>query len=278
LGDDFPPCELNRITQNGFYGWPYINGFGVLDPDMGKGRESLLATSISPAFGFRAHNAPLGIHFLRNAKKPASNTSINWERVALVALHGSWNRSTPDGYKVVALHWRDDGSIEQTDFITGFEHDGNVIGRPVDIAEGPDGAIYISDDYAGVIYRVMYGEDTSGSSLASPSTSENAKQPDEVLARLSSAERAQLAAQGEALFYKYPCRSCHDPRFTGGMRKLRELNDLPARYSVESLQAFFATPTPPMPVFPLSEDERRALAVYLLTRHQEESDYAEVVA
>ena len=74
-------------------------------------------------------------------------------RVALVALHGSWNRSTPDGYKIVSLHW-DQGEITRRDFLTGFENDGNVIGRPVDVAQGPDGAIYISDDYAGAIYRV----------------------------------------------------------------------------------------------------------------------------
>ena len=168
LGDDFPPCELNRIEQSGFYGWPYINGFGVLDPDLGKGKEALLPTAIAPAFGFRAHNAPLGMHFLRNAKLPAG-----YERTALVALHGSWNRSSPDGYKVVALHWRADGTIEQTDFLTGFEDNGNVIGRPVDIAEGPDGAIYISDDYAGVIYRVVYAEAVA----ANASQATSAQQP-----------------------------------------------------------------------------------------------------
>lgn len=271
LGDDFPPCELNRVVQNGFYGWPYINGFGVPDPDMGKGdlgkgKDNLLKTAISPAFGFRAHNAPLGIHFLRNAKMPVASGSVNWGRVALVALHGSWNRSSADGYKVVALHWRDNGTIEQTDFVTGFEQNGNVIGRPVDIAEGPDGAIYISDDYAGVIYRVAYGESLS---VAATTSSVKEDQPDHILQALNPAERAQFAAQGEALFGRYPCRSCHDPRFVGGMRHVRELKDLSARYSVEQLQEFFVTPTPPMPIFPLSEAERRALAVYLLTRDQQ---------
>ena len=271
LGDDFPPCELNRVVQNGFYGWPYINGFGVLDPDMGRGKDNLLATAISPAFGFRAHNAPLGIHFLRDAKRPASDNSVNWERVALVALHGSWNRSGPDGYKVVALHWRDNGSIEQTDFITGFEHNGNVIGRPVDIAEGSDGAIYISDDYAGAIYRVTYGESVPAAAKTS-AVAETVAAPqapsDSALQMLNPAERAQLAAQGEALFGKYPCRSCHDPSFASGMRHVRELKNLSARYDVEQLQEFFVTPTPPMPVFPFKEEERRALAVYLLTRDQ----------
>ncbi len=151
LGDNFPPCELNLIQQGEFYGWPYINGFGVLDPDYGPGHEQLLTTSISPDFGFPAHNAPLGIHFLRHQTQP------NYQRTALVALHGSWNRSEPDGYKVVALHWDKQGNISSEDFLSGFLlPGGQVIGRPVDIEEGTDGSIYLSDDYAGVIYRVLY--------------------------------------------------------------------------------------------------------------------------
>lgn len=152
LGDDFPPCELNLIKEGGFYGWPHINGFGIPDPDFSKGDENLLTTSISPAFGFRAHNAPLGIHFLRHPELPE-----NYRRTALVALHGSWNRSKPNGYKVVALHWDETGTIRSEDFLSGFlTREGRVIGRPVAIEEGPDGSIYISDDYAGAIYRVLY--------------------------------------------------------------------------------------------------------------------------
>jgi glucose/arabinose dehydrogenase len=148
LGDDFPPCELNRIEQGRFYGWPFVNGFGVADPDFG-GKYAGDEPPTDPVHGFRAHNAPLGIHFLRAAQLPPG-----YERTALVALHGSWNRTLPDGYKVVALHWRDDGSIEEVDFLTGFLNADGVIGRPAFITEGPDGAIYVSDDYAGVIYRV----------------------------------------------------------------------------------------------------------------------------
>jgi glucose/arabinose dehydrogenase len=148
LGDDFPPDELNRIEQGRFYGWPYVNGFGVADPDLG-GEYAGDPVPTHPAHGFRPHNAPLGIHFVRTARLPAG-----YERTALVALHGSWNRSTPDGYKVVALRWRDDGTIEESDFLTGFLNDEGIIGRPAFITEGPDGAVYVSDDYAGVVYRV----------------------------------------------------------------------------------------------------------------------------
>ena len=148
LGDDFPPDELNRIEQGRFYGWPFVNGFGVRDPDFGDTFKGTLAAT-DPVHGFRAHNAPLGIHFLRASRVPPG-----FERTALVALHGSWNRRTPDGYKVVALQWGDDGSISETDFLAGFLDDDGLIGRPAFVTEGPDGSIYVSDDYAGVIYRV----------------------------------------------------------------------------------------------------------------------------
>ncbi len=71
-----------------------------------------------------------------------------------MALHGSWNRSTPDGYKVVSLHFGADGRIEERPFLDGFRGDAGLIGRPVDVAEGADGSIFVSDDYAGVVYRV----------------------------------------------------------------------------------------------------------------------------
>lgn len=149
LGDDIPADELNRIEPGGFYGWPYVHARAVVDPEFGRGRESLIATARPPAHEFRAHNAPLGVRFLRHSVRPAG-----YERVALVALHGSWNRSTPDGYKVVSLHFADDGRIEERDFLSGFRGAAGLIGRPVDVAEAADGSIYVSDDYAGVIYRV----------------------------------------------------------------------------------------------------------------------------
>jgi glucose/arabinose dehydrogenase len=150
LGDDLPPDELNRIEQGKFYGWPFVYGAGVPDPDLGAGHAAEAARAIAPAHAFRAHNAPLGLAFLRG-----SNLPPGYSRTALVALHGSWNRSQPDGYKVVALDWQADGRIVERDFLTGFLGDAGVLGRPAGIAQGPDGAIFITDDYAGVIYRVV---------------------------------------------------------------------------------------------------------------------------
>jgi glucose/arabinose dehydrogenase len=151
LGDDFPPCELNRVVEGGFYGWPYANGDNRPDPDLGARGGARLAQALPPAHGFRAHTAPLGITFLRGNRVPP-----DYRGAALVALHGSWNRTRKDGYKVVSLHWDAEGRIEERDFLVGFELDEDVIGRPVDVAEAPDGAVYISDDYAGAIYRVAW--------------------------------------------------------------------------------------------------------------------------
>jgi glucose/arabinose dehydrogenase len=151
LGDDSPPCELNVVEGGGFYGWPVANGARIPDPDLGAGNESRIRASIPPVHSFRAHTAPLGITFLQGESTPPSLAGA-----ALVALHGSWNRTEKDGYQVVSLHWEPDGSISEREFLTGFEVDEDVIGRPVDVAQGPDGAIYVSDDFAGVIYRVAF--------------------------------------------------------------------------------------------------------------------------
>ncbi len=151
LGDDLPPCELNLIEQDGHYGWPYAYGNNIPDPQFGAGAEDKIARAKPPAFEFRAHNAPLGITFVRNPRAPEALRGA-----ALVALHGSWNRSKKDGYKVVSLHWQEDESIVQRDFLWGFLQNETVTGRPVDVAEGPDGAFYISDDYAGIIYRISW--------------------------------------------------------------------------------------------------------------------------
>lgn len=151
LGDDFPPEELNRIVEGGFYGWPFANGDKVADPDLGAGNEEKIQQSLPPVFSFDAHSAPLGIRFLRSRSLPDE-----WRGKALVALHGSWNRSQKSGYKVVALTFTGDQRIAEHYFIDGFEQNNNVIGRPVDIVEAADGTIYISDDYSGVVYRVVY--------------------------------------------------------------------------------------------------------------------------
>lgn len=157
LGDDFPPCELNRIVEGGFYGWPFANGDRVPDPDFGKGKDDLIAASIPPAHRFGAHVAPLGLTFYSGTRFPQ-----RYHGALFVAQHGSWNRSTKSGYRVVALLPEPDGSFREEDFATGFEIKDDVKGRPVDVAEGPDGALYVSDDFTGSVYRIRYKSIANG--------------------------------------------------------------------------------------------------------------------
>jgi glucose/arabinose dehydrogenase len=256
LGDDYPPCELNRIVEGGFYGWPYANGDNQPDPDLGAGQAARIASARPPVHAFRAHNAPLGIAFLRG------EVAGDYRGAALVALHGSWNRTRKDGYKVVSLHWRPDGRIEERDFVAGFLRDEVVIGRPVDVAEAPDGAIYVSDDYAGAIYRVTRGSPRAAA--AGAGTAPAAAPAPDPLAELGREERARLAAEGLALWERHACAACHDPAAAAPGMVTVPLRDLDARHSIESLSALLAAPTPPMPVFALAAPELRALSVYLL--------------
>ena len=254
LGDDFPPCELNQIRQGGFYGWPFANGDRVPDPDFGGGRDAVVKSSIPPAFSFRPHNAPLGIVFLRSdAQLP------EYRGDALVALHGSWNRSRKDGYKVVALHWDADGTIRSSDFLTGFLVDENVIGRPAELAEAADGAIYVSDDYANAVYRIVPGGnqtlDIGGAAKAAAGAAVAAGSAD-----------AKLIARGATAFGRRACQECHALGGDGKDGRV-VLAGLSTRYDSTSLANYLAQPRPPMP--PVEDDEmRRALAAFLLTRPQ----------
>ncbi|MBY0396834.1 MAG: PQQ-dependent sugar dehydrogenase, partial [Thermoleophilia bacterium] len=197
LGDDIPPCELNRIERAAFYGWPFAWGDNQPDPDFGKGQPARIRASIPPAHAFGAHQAPLGITFLRHPDQLP-----DYRGAALVALHGSWNRSTLSGYQVVSLHWDADGRISQRDFLTGFLAGEDVIGRPVDVAEGPDGAIYVSDDYAAAIYRITReGAPRSAESTETAASAAPAPAPGpDPLAALDPATRAATIERGAALF------------------------------------------------------------------------------
>lgn len=262
LGDDFPPCELNRIVEGGFYGWPFASGDRVPDPDLGAGYEERIATSIPPVHGFRAHNAPLGITFLRS-----EHLAAPYRGAALVALHGSWNRTRKDGYEVVSLHWNPDGQIEERPFLTGFLRDERVVGRPVDVAEGPDGAIYVSDDYAGAIYRIRPDSAVSRPASASVPAPPTASGVDPLTSLAIEARPAALE-RGAALYEEHGCGRCHDPERTepGVIPAPLEPAQLRSRYDLASLADYLLAPTPPMPAFPLNPLERRDVAAFLLAR------------
>jgi len=255
LGDDFPPCELNRIRQGGFYGWPFANGDRVPDPDYGKGRDEVIRASIPPVFGFRPHNAPLGIVFLRSAAQPPE-----FRGAAIVALHGSWNRSVKDGYKVVALHWQPDGTIVAQDFLTGFLDGDDVIGRPAEVAEDADGGIYVSDDYANAVYKVTPG----GANVA---VDMPAAAPAATAARPALSDDARAA--GTQQFASLGCPACHVGAGTDATARAGKvvLDGLAGRYSSASLGGYLRRPRTPMPPVTASEDDVRSLTDYLLATY-----------
>lgn len=257
LGDDEPPCELNRVVEGGDYGWPVANGDRRLDPDFGAGNEARAAASLPPAHPFGAHNAPLGIVFLRSERQPAG-----YRGRALVALHGSWNRTRKDGYKVVSLAWADDGSIREADFLTGFLSDEDVIGRPVDVSEAADGTIFVSDDYAGAIYRVARSEAPAAAATAPTPHA----RPRDALAVVDSQEREAAAARGAGHWNALGCAGCHVvEQATPGVVPV-VLHELDRRYDIDALATFLSAPTPPMPAVARDDAARRDLAVYLLQR------------
>lgn len=151
LGDDFPPEEINLVRPGGFYGFPYAHGEGVPDPTFAKGNEARVQEALPAVHTFAPHSTPLGFLFPRSDDWPSA-----YRGAALVALHGSWNRTRKVGYRVVSLHGLPGDALEEREFVAGFELDEDVIGRPVGITQGADGAIYLSDDYAGAVYRVVH--------------------------------------------------------------------------------------------------------------------------
>ncbi len=152
LGDNLPPEEIvNVLIEGGDYGWPACYGNGILDPDFGD--ESRCMASIPPALTDTAHVAPLGCAFYDASQFPAA-----YRGDFFVACHGSWNRSEPVGYKVLRVHIETGRPVRASTFLGGFRRGGKVHGRPVDICVAPDGSLLVSDDYAGAVYRVRYGE------------------------------------------------------------------------------------------------------------------------
>ena len=153
--ENLPPEEINILQDGGNYGWPFCYGNRVPSPDREFHDPARCEKTIPPALEMQAHSAPLGITFLDRATQfPA-----DWRGDALVAFHGSWNRSDPTGAKVVRIHVRDGRPVSYDDFITGWQGpNGRRWGRPVDVMVHADGSLLISDDAAGAIYRVTYSE------------------------------------------------------------------------------------------------------------------------
>lgn len=151
LGDDRPPEELNQIADGGDYGWPVCHGGDIVDPQFGK--PNSCAGTVPPVLKMQAHSAPLGVQFYTADVFPAA-----YHGRLFIAFHGSWNRSEKTGYKVVTVPFKDGRPAgPPEDFFTGFlQGDNTVVGRPVGVLQTRDGALLISDDNAGLIYRITY--------------------------------------------------------------------------------------------------------------------------
>jgi glucose/arabinose dehydrogenase len=155
LGDDLPPDYVTRVQQGAFYGWPwfYIGNHG--DPNHTGERPDLAGSITVPDVLLQAHSAPLGLAFYSGTQFPEA-----YRGNAFVALHGSWNRSKRTGYKVARIvieNGKPTGEYE--DFLTGFvKNDGAVWARPVGVAVAHDGALLVSEDANGTIWRIAYGK------------------------------------------------------------------------------------------------------------------------
>jgi glucose/arabinose dehydrogenase len=153
LGDDLPPDELNRATRGGLdFGFPYVHGRDVIDPEYGQGRAPREFTL--PVQELGPHVAALGMKFYDGAMFPES-----YRGQIFIAEHGSWNRSVPIGYRVSLVRLDSRGRATSYEvFAEGWLQDGDVLGRPVDVLIMADGSLLVSDDRAGAVYRISYRE------------------------------------------------------------------------------------------------------------------------
>jgi len=152
LGDDIPPDELNKVEKQGqHFGYPYCHAGKYRDPEFGI--DHTCDEFVKPEWNFVAHTASLGMRFYTGSMFPAT-----YRNQILVAQHGSWNRSKKSGYKVLKVTVENDHAVKSDVFIEGWLNDATqeVWGRPVDVLQLPDGSLLVSDDYAGLIYRVTY--------------------------------------------------------------------------------------------------------------------------
>ncbi len=151
LGDDQPSDELNVAPRPGMhFGFPYRHANGVIDPEYGDKLPAGLVVT-PPALDLGAHVAPLGMRFYQGEMFPEK-----YRGRIFIAEHGSWNRSSKVGYRLITVTVDGTRPIRQEVFARGWLQGQRAWGRPVDVQVAPDGALLISDDRAGVIYRIAY--------------------------------------------------------------------------------------------------------------------------
>jgi glucose/arabinose dehydrogenase len=162
LGDDIPHDELNAAPKAGMhFGFPFYAGGHAQHPDW-KDKKPPQAVTY-PVAEFQAHSANLGFKFYTGKQFPKA-----YQGNAIIAQHGSWNRSKPVGYQLMRVIFDEKNQVEKSEvFIDGWLNNGEIWGRPTDVLQLADGSLLVSDDYNDVIYRVSYGEkETAAAPLA----------------------------------------------------------------------------------------------------------------
>ena len=151
LGDDVPPDELNRVARSGAnFGYPFCHGGALSDPEFGRGHPC--SEFVAPAQNLGPHVAALGMRFYTGTQFPAA-----YRDQVFIAEHGSWNRSQKIGYRVTLVKLDASGkSVGYEPFAEGWLQGQQAWGRPADVQVAPDGSLLVSDDVAGVIYRIAY--------------------------------------------------------------------------------------------------------------------------
>lgn len=150
LGDNKPPDELNHAPQRGMhFGFPFCHGGDIPDPEFGSQRNC--DEFAPPAMKLGPHVASLGMRFYTGNMFPQE-----YHNQIFIAEHGSWNRSVPIGYRITLVRLENNQAVGYETFAEGWLQNGNAWGRPVDVQVMPDGALLVSDDEAGRIYRILY--------------------------------------------------------------------------------------------------------------------------
>ena len=150
MGDDMPPDELNQVTADGqHFGYPYCHGTNIADPAFGAQRGC--GEFVPPVQELGPHVAALGMRFYTGNMFPAE-----YRNQIFIAEHGSWNRSRKIGYRLTLVRLTADGAVSYEPFAEGWLQGESNWGRPVDVLVMPDGSLLVSDDQAGLIYRISH--------------------------------------------------------------------------------------------------------------------------
>ena len=150
MGDDIPPGELNKVSAPFMhFGFPYCHGGDIPDPEFGEKR--LCSEFEPPVQKLGPHVAPLGMIFYTGSMFP-----VEYKNQVLLAEHGSWNRSRKIGYRISLVRIKERNPVGYETFVDGWLQGEDVLGRPVDLLQLPDGSLLLSDDQNGLIYRITY--------------------------------------------------------------------------------------------------------------------------